>query len=204
MSPVKIFFHLIRNQDANASQIKEFLDRQDHQTRLDILHAAKRLDMELLWKKAEGFLPLISDDLVPKDQPMLTPVSFAGKNSLPIPFLTRFKKVFYQYCEFDFEAQGPSCYGRNFQWSSFATGPGYFRVSEADRNGELRFDYSYVPGRCPADWGRIRGNEIGLPKLVYGGLQDTLRKLSDHFIVSRAVKINGKPTFFLLCREGAR
>jgi len=203
MSPVKTFFHLIRDQDTGAAEIKEFLDRQDHQVRLDILHAAKRLDMELLWEKTEGFLPLTADDLVPADQSMLSPVSFAGKNSLPIWFLTRFRKSFYRYCEYDFEAQGPTTYGRNFQWSSFATGPGYFRVSGAKRHGELLFDYSYIPGRAPAGWGRVRGNDAGLPKVVYGGLQDTLRKLSNHFIIARAVKGNGKPTFFLLCREEA-
>lgn len=197
MNPYYEFFELIRNGSPSPQKVKAFLDAQDQNVRKRILYALNTRDMELFWELADGFLPLAIEDLVPESTPVLSPVCYAGKNSLGIPTMSQFRKKFYHYPD-NHEAM---TFGRNFQWSSFLTGPGYFKVLQSHGERELTFDYSVTPTQCPTKWGEIRGNGNPPEKWVYGNLLDSVRKLSNHFLIGRATKHNKFQGLFVLCRE---
>ena len=119
-------------------------------------------------------------------------VRWYGRNSLPV--FTIFEKRFAR--------QDGAVIGFNFQAMSFFTGPGYFtcRVDDA-KPRELLIDYTLVPARSPSEWPRIKPNEAGLSRLVYAGMYDYCRKVSDTVVIGCATK-QGKVMgqYFVLCR----
>ncbi len=93
-------------------------------------------------------------------------------------------------------------FGFNHQRLARLTGPGYFVATEDPRRQEVRIDYADVPDARPEKWPRIRDNESGLASLVYGGMLDTLRRVSKHVTVGSATR-RGRNlnSWFVLCRE---
>jgi len=199
MSPAEQFKALLYVSAPSANDIADFLNQSSHNERLEVLYSLKQKDQQHLWDIAEG-CPISIDDLVPKATPMLTPISFFGYNTMPVCALRKFKKMFYQYNEFNFEEVGAATYGCNKQWSSFLVGPGYFRVSPVKGEHELLFDYSYQPGRKPNHFQAIRSNDTGLAKLIYGDLTDRARKVSQHFLISKATQ-KKTVVYFALCKD---
>jgi hypothetical protein len=116
-----------------------------------------------------------------------------GKNSLPL--FTQFQK---RISFHDGVVQG-----YNHQTLKWLTGPGHFRVIPHEVPGELLFDYLWAPQSVPEGFPPARSNKGGVSTLVYGNLQDVVRKVSDHVSVGRAI-IKGKLTnnYFGLCRGG--
>lgn len=116
---------------------------------------------------------------------------FHGKNSLPM--FTHFQK---RICNHNGVVQG-----YNHQSLKWLVGPGHFRVIAHDVPGELLFDYLWAPETVPDGFPAARSNTGGLSTLVYGKLQDVVRKVSDHVSIGRAI-INGKMTnnYFGLAR----
>lgn len=86
--------------------------------------------------------------------------TFAGRNTLPL--FTRFEKRFADH--------HGALIGINVHALGWLTGPGYFTVTSGPTG--LLFDYSQVPQDGPDGWPRVRHNNHGLAKPVYGGLQD--------------------------------
>ncbi len=83
--------------------------------------------------------------------------------------------------------------------------PGYFMVrqGEGEHANELVIDYGKVPTSKPASWPAIEANDKGiLNGIVWGGMVDYLRRVSQHVSVGFATK-GGKPIgqYFALVRR---
>ena len=70
------------------------------------------------------------------------------------------------------------------------TGPGFFTVNEPAQE-QLFIDYRSIPDDKFEKWPEMKPNEKGISKLVYAGMQDYMRKVSDRVTVGDAWK-NGK------------
>ena len=173
-------------------QVGALLDGLDSATRIRVVENLGRREQRSLWEAANG-LPIALEQLVPSTVPELTPVRHYGRNTLPA--FTRFEKRFFR------DGDGSVLYGANFQLVSPLTGPGYFSVRAAPARHELLVDYAVLPRRAPAGWPAI-ANERGIGRLVYGGLTDHVRRVSEHVTIGMPAR-RGKPlgSWFVLCRE---
>lgn len=83
--------------------------------------------------------------------------------------------------------------------------PGYFtvRAGEGEHENELVIDYTKVPRSKPDTWPAIEPNDKGfLNPIVWGGMVDYLRRVSEHVSIGKATK-NGKAIgqYFALVRR---
>jgi hypothetical protein len=117
-----------------------------------------------------------------------------GQNSLPA--FTRFQK---RIVRRDGVVQG---YNHNPALVAWFGGPGHFTV-HAHRPDVLRFDYTHLAADVPEGFPALTDNGTGRRKLVYGGLEDHVRRVSRHVSIGRLSR-GGKeqPMWFLLCRVG--
>jgi hypothetical protein len=130
------------------------------------------------------------EDFVPADHPALEPIPFEGQNSLLM--FRSFKKVFYR-------TPDGQIAGYNDQSMAWLTGPGYYIVKDATPDPYI--DYTEIPSVKPAAWPAIKANESGFSTLVYGHMQDYMRRVHGNIFIGRAVK-KGKETenYFVLAR----
>jgi hypothetical protein len=148
--------------------------------------------LKAMWELAEADRqPLPMAHLVGEDGEV---VVHEGQNSLPA--FTRFQKRFV--------LRGGAVQGYNHNPGTIAwfTGPGHFtaRVGGPD---ELVIDYTVMPADVPPEFPALVDNAGGTRKLVFGGMQDHLLRVSQRVTIGRAFK-NGKfqPAWFALCRMG--
>ncbi len=182
--------------------VARLLDALTPAERIQAIRQVGRSGQRRLYELAEGFRELCLEDLVPPNRAALATVRHHGRNTLPL--FTRFEKRFCRPA--DAEPGRPDrLYGYNFQSTSFATGPGYFVARSHGIRSEVLIDYRELPAERPPGWPEIRGNERGLARLVYGGMVDTLRGVSEHVTIGSAAR-HGKDlgSWFLLCREDDR
>jgi hypothetical protein len=174
--------------------IASFLDDLTHAQRVIAVRGLGRWQLQALYQRVEGYGELGVNDLVPADKPPFTPVRHFGQNTLPV--FKEFEKRFYRMD--DPEAVG----GANFQTFDAFTGPGYFIAQRDPERPEILIDYRRVPEKAPAGWPKIRGNETGLSRMVYGFMVDRLRRVSEHVSIGSAFR-DGKPVgaYFALCRD---
>jgi hypothetical protein len=83
--------------------------------------------------------------------------------------------------------------------------PGYFtvRAGEGEHENELVIDYTKVPKSKPDAWPDIEANDGGfLNPIVWGGMVDYLRRVSEHVSIGQATK-KGKAIgqYFALVRR---
>jgi len=79
--------------------------------------------------------------------------------------------------------------------------PGYFTVRQGEN--ELVIDYTKIPSSKPSSWPALEANDRGLLNgIVWGGMVDHLRRVSQHVSIGRATK-KGKPIgqYFALVRR---
>ena len=120
-----------------------------------------------------------------------------GQNSLPA--FTTFQKRFHKRTDgIERDIQG---YNHNTGIAAAFSGPGHYTLVEI--NGTTAIDYTVMPPDVPADFPALVDNDGGTRQLVYGGMQDHMRRVSRHVTVGRAYK-KGKVmnAWFLLVREG--
>ena len=120
-------------------------------------------------------------------------VLFEGRNSMPV--FSRFQKRFYRSPE-------GRVFGYNHQTMSPLTGPGYFELLPSARSGgELLFDYNRIPERGAPGWPPVKSNNGGFARLVFGGMNDYVRKAGEGVLIGYAFK-DGKDmrTTFILAR----
>lgn len=183
---------VVRAGDAEA--IAAALDALDPEARI---HAARFLngrDQAQLWERCEGRRVEL-DDMVPPELPAGTVVRHFGRNSLPL--FTLFEKRFQRADE------GEALWGYNHQPLMGLTGPGYYVADIEAEWGGLSIDYRRVPPKPLNGGPPVLPNDSGLiSKLVYKGMVDRMRKVSQHVTVGRVFK-RGKweNNYFLLCRE---
>ena len=189
----------LRRAPVDARGVREHLDGLSSAERIQAIRSLDRAAQRNLFEGVAGFLPLQLTDLVPALVSNFEEVRHCGKNSLPV--FTHFEKRFCRPRGAD--PQRPEkLFGFNHQRLARFTGPGYFVATEDPRGREVRIDYADVPDTRPENWPSIRDNESGLASLVYGGMLDTLRRVSEHVTVGSAAR-RGRDlnSWFILCRE---
>jgi hypothetical protein len=174
--------------------IARLLDGLSHAERMHCVLELRRAQLQALYARVEGFARLGLDDLVPQSCAPFAAVTHHGRYSLPL--FTRFQKRFYRLG--DPAAVG----GANFQSTSWLTGPGYFVARPSERGDQIVIDYSQLPEQAPQGWPALRDNDHGISRLVFAGMTDTLRRVSQHVSIGAAAK-RGKEieAYFVLCRE---
>jgi hypothetical protein len=183
----------------DARDIREHLDGLSSAERIQAIRSLGRATQRNLFESVAGFLPMQLTDLVPASVADFAEVRHCGKNSLPV--CSHFEKRFCRPRGAD--PHGPDrLFGFNHQRLAPLTGPGYFVATQDPIRREVRIDYAGVPDARPETWPRILRNESGLARLVYGGVVDTLRRVSEHVAVGSAAR-RGRDlgSWFVLCRE---
>jgi hypothetical protein len=148
------------------------------------------------WAMAEPGESIDLDYLVPDETPQGVAVRHLGINTLPVSRF--FEKRFARAAD-----QEGELWGYNHQPLAWLTGPGSFVVHAAGSDGEqaLFIDYRSYPSGDIEGWPAARSNDSGIAKLVYGGMQDFMRKVSDQVSVGRAfVAGKDRKASFMLVR----
>lgn len=187
--------------EVDIHRLAEVLDGLGHPGRLDTIRGWGLQHQAKLYEAAKGLKPLALSSFVPDGVEPLTEVVHWGKNSLPA--FTHFQKRFCRPKDDE-----TKLYGYNENGEKWAVGPGYFvlHAPESTRpeaeEGELDIDYTKTPDSKPEGWPPIKRNEGGLGRIVYGGMVDVMRGVSNHVSIGRAFR-DGKFTenYFVLCRE---
>ena len=189
----------IRERPIQVLEIARFLDGLSHAQRVEAIRSVGRAEQRTLYKAVDGVGSVALADLVAPSMSDMTPVRHFGKNTLPL--FTHFEKRLCRPRDTDRE-KPEALYGYNFQTLSPLTGPGYFVARAVPNRPEVWVDYRELPREQPEGWPRIRSNENGLGRLVYGFMVDTLRRVSEHVTIGSAAR-NGKDlgSWFMLCRE---
>jgi hypothetical protein len=185
--------NLLIRAGAECSALAAYLDGLDETARVCEVQSLERRTLADLYARCEQAEPATLAEFVPESFSAGQTVICAGLNSLPL--FRRFEKRLVR------TASG-QVFGFNFQTMSFATGPGYFRVTESGR--ELLFDYRQLPNQAdvPSDWPTVVPNGRGLSHLVYKDLEDFCRRVSKDVVIGHATR-DGKSLgqYFILCRR---
>ncbi len=181
------------DRDEAAGRFEEAAPRD----RIEITESIDGKTQARLWEACEGHAATI-EEMVPADMGALRPVTYHGKNSLPM--FTHFQK---RFCRSD---DGQELWGYNYQpttWLAPLTGPGYFVAYDSpDGPGGVAVDYTRIPTGKPQEWPEIHDNTYRLSRFIYNGMIDYLRRVSEHLLIGRATKDGQNlPNYFLLCRE---
>lgn len=191
--PKFVLRDLLSSSSPEPVHIGEQLDRMSHAERVPALQGMERAQLQRLYTLVEGVAPLTLTDLVPAETSPLQAVRHIGRNSLPL--FSQFEKRFYRL-------DTPAAVGgANFQSTSALTGPGYFTASARAEQAEIVIDYNQIPKTAPAGWPALTDNDHGIGRFVYGGMIDTLRRVSSHVSIGAAHKRGQAPSaFFILTR----
>ena len=201
LEPVRACLALVGESPIDMRRVSAALDALDHAQRVRVVRSLGRSMQRRLWEAADGFRPVRLVDLVAPSVADLETVRHFGRNTLPA--FTHFEKRFCRPAEVDPE-KPTELHGFNFQSLAWLTGPGYFVAREDPGRPEVWIDYRSVPSEHPSGWPEIRPNDIGVSRLVYGFMVDTLRGVSRHVTIGSAAK-RGRDigSWFALCRQDA-
>lgn len=185
--------------EERLERLKTMLDSCGPWARRQAVHALTGPQMAALYDAVEGKDPLGLEHFSPSGEPLVESIHH-GKNSLPL--FNHFQK---RFCKPDAEA-GDDClwgYNHNSGLVMAVINPGYFTATANDK-GEVVIDYGRTPPGKPAQWPAIAAPSARLGSLVWGGLTDHIRKVTEHVSIGKAFR-HGKPegSYFALCREDA-
>lgn len=188
---------------ASIGEVGGWLDSLDADARWDAIRHLRRAGQRRLYDAAATSRPLTLEDFVPPSVGELKPVVHHGRNSLPLPGLNHFKKVFTRRSD-------GAVIGYNQSPVGPLIGPGYYTAvatkSDWLDRGAVVVDYYQPPtsGPVPEGWPRPRPNWLGIQVFVYFQTRDFMRRVSDHVTIGGAYKWNNVKLdqYFLLCREG--
>ncbi len=188
----------LKKSAADMDGMASWLDSLSHDERLAEIYSLGPSAQKRLWVLTKNSR-LNLEDFVPASQPALKPVRHFGRNTLPV--FKFFEKRFVRAPE-GTETEG--LWGYNEGVTRGVVGPGYFvcRLTDGDDRGDVVIDYTKTPGGKADTWPEILPNKRGLSRLVYAGMEDFMRRVSEHVTIGRACK-GGKETnnYFVLCRE---
>ncbi|GIW72832.1 MAG: hypothetical protein KatS3mg102_2374 [Planctomycetota bacterium] len=184
--------------EPELAAVRALLQRLGPAERVAALKRLKGRDMARLFELCAQSPPLGVADLLPLPEAAGRTVVWEGVNSLPV--FRRFQKRFYRA-----RPEEPELAGYNHQPLEPLTGPGCFvaRAAEPAAPGAVVLDYTRTPQVQPPGWPRVRPPARGLGRLVYGGMQDYMRRVTDDVLIGRAWRY-GQPTdnYFVLVRGG--
>ena len=186
---------------ATAHTLSEMLESMSVAERVAAATAVRGNQVRQLYELVRDGATTKLEDIVPASTMAGSTVVFEGRNSLPA--FSRFQKRFTR------TADG-LVFGYNHQPLRVAgalTGPGYFRVVDADNAhpGELLFDYTKPPPFEPEGWPAYRPNDMGGSRFVFMDLHDYVRKVADGVVVGSAFRHGeDQNAYFVLVRTSAR
>lgn len=189
---VSLFF----DPKVDLENLRRVLDSSGHTARVHAIRAMTSRQLAALFDACADGEPLTLDHFAPSTDP-LAEVIHHGKNSLPL--FTNFQK---RFCRPDDDGGDVLWgYNHNMKLEEVFIGPGYFVASTTDK-GEVKIDYGQLPPRKSESWPDIVPNSSRFGFLVWSGMQDFCRKVSEHVTIGRAHR-GGKPydAWFALCRE---
>ena len=181
--------------DVDPQALGQGLDAMTHQQRVAATRSLPGKYFAKLFEAVDGLRPVGLEHFVPQGIADGEVVTHVGTNTLPT--FRSFEKPMYRN-------NGVIC-GRNVQFWSFLTGPGYFTVAaehERGKQGEVVLDYVALPPGKPDGWPKVVTNARGFSHLVFKGLQDVMRGVSTHVTIGRATR-GGKTMeeYFILVRQ---
>lgn len=192
-----MYLHIYFEPKLDLDRLRTMLDTCGPWSRPNAVHALTPPQMKTLFEACEGAEALTLDAMVPTGEP-LAEVIHHGKNSLPV--FSHFQK---RFCRPDGDDSPDQLWGYNHNGAlqMAVTGPGYY-VATLTEKGEVLIDYARVPPRKPSAWPAIMGPTARAGGLVWAGMTDVLRRVSEHVTIGAAYK-NGKPMgqYFALCRD---
>lgn len=189
------FADLLRQDPIDMDAVEAHLDALDDATRVTEVQAVPGGLQRKLFAAAQGRGKLDNDYFVPPDVAPRAWVRHFGRNSLPV--FSLFEKRFVRPY-----ADATHLWGFNFGPTMGLVGPGHYVLRDGPDAGEMYVDYTSLPDEAVEGAPALASNERGISRFVYGFMKDTLRRVSRHVTIGRAVR-HGKdtPNYFLLCRE---
>lgn len=193
MSHIDEIVHLAQSDSIDFDALEALLDTATHHERIDATRRFNKKIQRRLFDQADG-RRLTIDQFVPHED-TYRPIHHWGKNTV-FPIVDRFQKRFTRVPGHD-----DLLYGYNESWFRFAVSPGYYVAYMDDETGELVVDYTRLPEGRPDEWPTILPNWFGLGPLIFLGMQDRLRRVSEHVTIGRAYKKKAMNQWFVLVRE---
>jgi hypothetical protein len=176
---------LLSASEPDSGAIAAHLDALSLEQQVDEVRALSVKNVHRCWAMAEAGESIDLAFLVPEQSAENEPVHHYGINTLPVSrfFEKRFVKA---------PGNPGELWGYNHQPLAWFTGPGSFVVHEAGSEGEALFiDYRSFPSGNIEGWPVAKSNGSGIAKLIYGGMQDYMRRVSARVSVGRAF-VGGK------------
>ena len=190
---------LLSEKKPNVSALGQLLDEMSHAQRILALDQFDHRAQRRLFAAAEG-RPVSAEDVVPTSFGPLQEVIHEGVNTLPA--FRRFQKRFCRPTDAHADTSRDTLWGYNHQTMSPFTGPGYYVSYQDESNGEFCVDYTQLPPERPGEWPRVISNKRKLGLVVYAGMVDRLRRVSEHVTIGRAYKLGiALDSYFVLVRS---
>ena len=177
---------LLKDQATTAAMISDHLKGLSDQEQVGEVRSLSIKQVHRCWARFEPGETINLEYLVPEHLGASVPGHHLGINTLPMGRF--FEKRFVRAPD----APG-ELWGYNHQSLAWLTGPGSFVVHEAgsENHDALFIDYRSIPSGDIEGWPAPKSNDRGIAKLVYGGMQDFMRRVSDRVSVGRAF-VRGK------------
>lgn len=182
----------------DIDRLAEILDGLGHEGRVHTMRTWDKKRMAAIFDACAG-RSITLEHVAPSGVGAGVEVIHDLRNTLPL-----FADAQKRFARVEGEDVAVGGYNRQFGVARVSE-PGYFVVREGDGEhaNELVVDYTNVPKSKPSSWPDIEANDRGfLNKIVWGGMVDYLRRVSQHVSVGRATK-EGKPIgqYFALVRR---
>lgn len=184
----------------DIEKLAALLDGLGHDGRVHTMRTWDKKRMEAIYDACAG-RSITLEHLVPPSVGAKVEVIHDLRNTLPL-----FSDAEKRFVRLEGDVAEVGGYNRQHGLAR-ASEPGYFtvRAGEGEHENELVIDYGKVPTSKPASWPPIEANDRGLlNSIVWGGMVDYLRRVSQHVSIGRATK-SGKAIgqYFALVRRDA-
>lgn len=177
--------------DINALEVA--LDAATHDERVTATRLFTGKLQRKLFDAAEG-RPVSVDQMVPTNDP-LREVIHVGTNTLPA--FRHFEKRFARPTSLE----PNTLVGYNHNWYWQFTTPGYYVAYQEPESGEFWVDYTKVPTERVETWPPIMSNSSRLGLVIFAGMVDRMRRVSEHVTIGRAYKKSAMNAWFVLVRD---
>lgn len=191
MSQIEKIVRLAKTDPIDFDALEAALDEATHRERVEATRKFTKKIQKRLFEQAKGRVPELKQFVPFPDA--YRPVHHWGQNTL-VPGVDHFQKRFARI-----PGRDDVLIGYNENWHRFASSPGYYVAYMED--GELVVDYTRLPEGRPDEWPTILPNWFGLGPLIYMGMKDRMRRVSDHVTIGRAEKKKPMNQWFVLVRE---